>query len=241
MAEQAITQKEEKKKVLPLILIFTAVVAVIIAGYFLYQKYGSSWFGGTSNEPQTAEERLDQYFDNETKHGTFVYYDMLDETAATQDGEFWVKDGKFKIEFLQEDGYRRWILTPDGEIPYFCHEEDETCTVSMSTVENYMLRWSKPESDIEMTSTDEDNSCDLYVYDIDKIFEREGASNAYYIKNITYCVNEDKLVYRLHDGHSVSDDGSEGTRSYSKFVMGDLEYTVSDDVSFELPYEIVNN
>jgi hypothetical protein len=217
---------EKIKKYLWLIIL---IIILLISGYFVYK-----YFIKNANKTDT-EVALETYFDSENKAGDFTY----EKTDQNEEGRYWVDGRKFKIEFTQEDGYHRWLISPDGENVYYCYDETEECVIGVVSVDNYMLRWYKPSKDMENLGMDTENECEKVKYTVDKLYDIEGASNAYYVDYVLYCVKDGDLVYRDHSGHAVVEGEEEDESTVSRFYLGDVDLKASfKDVSFEIIYDI---
>jgi len=208
-----------------LIILFLLLVG-ILAKVFIFK----------GNTETSVEVVLETYFDAKKKSGDFIYI----KEEKSEEGRFWVDNRKFVIEFDQENGYHRWLISPDGENVYYCYEESEKCVVGVTPIDNYLLRWFKPSENMENLGIDEEYDCEKIMYTVDELYNIEGASNAWYVDYLMYCVDNGELVYREHSGHSVSEnDEAEGESTISRFYLEDVDLSPNlNKVSFDTMYEI---
>ena len=216
------------------LIILLIILFILLLGYIL-KTFVFDGFSKTE-----TEIALETYFDSKKKSGEFSYNNYQEETEY---GRFWVDDDKFLIEFDQPDGFQRWLLSPDGENVYYCYEEDEDCIIGVVSVENYLLRWYKPSSDLENLGVDEENDCEKIKYTVDKLYDVEGASNAYFVDYVMYCVKDGDLIYREHSGHVVSnEDGEADETKVTQFFLDDVNLDADfEGVSFDVRYEMREN
>jgi hypothetical protein len=221
---------------LPIILFVVGAILLALLGVGAFLIIRGGFFAKLTKQ-ETPETQIEKYFETEAKKGEFHYERLTGDSE--EEGRFWVKERRFKIEFDQEDGYKRWIISPDGELAYFCYEEDEVCKPSVAPVDNYMLRWNQPSADTENIGNDEEYSCEQIKYEVDKTFDMKGSSNPYYVKDVLYCVNDEGIVYRNHSGNVVREDGSYGEERISRFYIKETEYDIEvDNDFFALPYDV---
>ncbi len=236
--EKSAESSNKKSGVLGMPIVLFVIGAILLAvlggGAFLIIRGG---FFDKLTEQETPETQIEKYFETDAKKGEFHYERLTDDSE--EEGRFWVKDRRFKIEFDQDDGYKRWIISPDGELAYFCYEDQEVCKPSVAPVDNYMLRWNQPSSDIENDGVDDEYNCERMRYEVNKTFDMKGSSNPYYVKYVLYCVDDEGIVYRDHSGNVVREDGSKDDERISRFYIKETEYDIEvDNDFFALPYEV---
>jgi hypothetical protein len=245
-----------------IILVVLGFIMISLLGFFSYKFIGSMQKeSDTHSEEEKNKEKM--YFDADTKKGVFIYRSAAPEKV--EQVRFWVSGKRFKMEFIENGDTsevdtlrpnseksdstseevastrttKRWIISPDGEFAYFCYESKKQCTPSVTTVDNYMLRWNQPSSNITQEGRDEVDDCEKIRYEVDKVFDVEGATNPYYIKDVLYCVSDEKVVYQKHTGQPILSTGERGQENVKKFYVAEVEYGVElEEDFFELPYEV---
>jgi hypothetical protein len=240
-----LTKKEPKgeKREGNIVVIWVIVGIVILflavgGAFFILRRNGEDSNSEGSSSNSSYDQSIETYFDSSKKQGKITHVTFT--LDKKEEGEFWVDGRKFRIEYTQEDGTKRRIISPDGELAYFCYEDEEICKPSVVSVDNYMLRWNRPSDEVKDEGMDEEFDCKKLRYDVDETFDMEGASNAYYVKDILYCVGTDGIKYRESRGNSVLENGIEGGASHSRTILDEMEYGGDfKDSLFELPYDIV--
>lgn len=239
-ASKAKSSKNAKEKRgflgLPITIIVLILILLVsgVGGVLILRNRNDGSKRGSSD---SAQEQIQEYFNSDKKSGSFLYESQAKDTK--EDGSFWVDGRKFKIEFTEANDTKRWIISPDGELAYFCYEDEEVCKPSVAPVDNYMLRWEQPSDNAVDIGRDEEEDCQQLRYFVDETFDMKGASNPFYVEDIVYCMNEGEIIYREHKGNAIKEDGQKSTQSISRFYIQEVKYEVDGDESFfELPYDV---
>jgi hypothetical protein len=103
-----------------------------------------------------------------------------------------------------------------------------------------MLRWYKPESELESLGMDEENDCEKVKYTVEKEYNIEGASNGYYVNYVMYCVDNGDLIYREHSGSVIPVDPEEKRETnVTRFYLKSTDLSPNfKGVSFDIKYKM---
>jgi hypothetical protein len=226
MPETPKPQEERPEERAPLIIIIVGLLLIVTLLAFaiitLAQRYEL-----INNTTTSSTTNLATYFDANTKQGSFSY-------SNGEDGEFWVKNNNFLVEFNQDNGYKRWIISNDGEKAYLCYEEDQRCEPAKQPAEVYLLRWYLPNNKMVDGGRDDTKQCDKSIHVLQQEYQIERLDNDSYVDNIVYCTENNKLIYTL-----VVLEGKELEPAVVyTFDKGETNLEI-DDIMFELPYEVI--
>ncbi|MEI7579207.1 MAG: hypothetical protein WCJ58_04170 [bacterium] len=216
------------------------VVIIIIAALVLSGNQANNNNSGvdsntTNRELQTAQK----YFDASKKYAGFTSTDLID--GGSESGEHWVDGNKFMILFQQENGFKRWVLSPDGSNVYFCYEEKKTCEPAVAGIDLYFSRWQKPAATSETLEYDATNSCQKYKYNTNKTYNIAGSSNGFENEYIIYCIQGDTIVYKEDKGYILKSDGTRSSETQSRTTFTQLKTGNSIQIpDLTLPYPVTN-
>lgn len=223
-----------------------AVIALTGAAWILAGCCGLLPTGTTSGGSESQKgasggtATLDEFFGARTKQGTFtITTQAYDGATDTEEAEFWVEEGRFRIDYSNGGTLRMSIRCVDGKTAYFCDPKKKTARPSVALPEVYLRKFTKPEAVGESLGTDPKTGAERIKYVVKQTSNVPGAENAWYVEDLVYSVKGDRLL-SVVDRSGVPHEGEETkldthTTVFTKLVTG----KPIPAETFELPYPVV--
>jgi len=226
MSKTIIEQKEQKssKKIALIILLILLLLALL---GFLFKKEKA--------EKQVIENNMGtDLFSADIKHGNFLFKSGL---SDPQKGEFWFDGNQYRLTWYLENGdIRLHMINPEGKQLYYARPDQEATEIAYLSPIMHFSIFNGPEEYISKEDYQEDGF-QVSHYQIDKLWEIEGASQSFYLKDLTiYKQNDDiKKVIARTSSNKVADD----ELVTSSYEFNNVEYPSKiDQELFKLPYPI---
>lgn len=217
---------QPKKKTLIIILILFLLVIAILAKLIFFQPTNIDDEGLTQDN-QTWEKSI--------KHGKLIFSSGVGSNSQV---EFWFDAPSYRLTWYKDDGSPRLhMISLDGKQLYFADPAKETSKLAYLSPEMHLWIFNGPEEYLTKETRSEDDF-EITHYELDKLWEIEGASQDFYLKDLEIYSKDnktDKIITRTSSKKPESDEDL----SVSTYQITQLEFTNDiDPTIFELPYQI---
>jgi outer membrane lipoprotein-sorting protein len=226
MSKTIIEQKEQKssKKIALIILLILLLLALL--GFFFKKE---------KPEKQVTETNIEtDLFSADRKHGNFLFQSGV---SDPQKGEFWFDGNQYRLTWYLDNGDARLhMINPEGEQLYYARPDEEATEIAYVSPLMHFSIFNGPEEYLSKEDYQEDDF-QVSHYLIDKLWEIEGASQSFYLKDLTVYEQNDliKKVITRTNSRKVGDD----ELVTSSYEFSNVEYpTEIDQKLFELPYPV---
>jgi len=187
-----------------------------------------------------TEPTLEEWARADTRTGTFELSTIYPNgNSLFQTGEFWLEGNRVRYDLYEDGELIRSITTPDGVSAYFVQHGEQICQPSVADGPYYLRSFSVPSKAAVEDGIDEETGAVRMKYVVQETYDVAGSSNGWYSEDITYLLENGKVVGTITRGCVPEDDGSIGDLQVSRRIFTSIE--VGGEVpegTFDLPYPI---
>lgn len=160
---------------------------------------------------------MDEYRNAKTYHYKGTVTSVVGENESNEELEVWIADNKLRVDYHKGGNLDRTLLVRDNKAIFFRYK-DKQKSIAVVDASYYFTLYIMPDN-AELTGEDEAEKALIYNVDINKMYDVEGATNKYYIRNINYYVSRRGII------HIKSYSGSDHTDiKESDRVFTNIEY-----------------
>ncbi len=218
---QADVEQNRKRNYLWLLLLLLVLIGVIV--FFIYRKPAKE-----APKAKQSEKQLT------VMHGT---YHFSSGAGSDSIGEFWFEGDKYRITWYREDGTPRLhMISPDGKQMYHAQVDTETSKISYMPPAMHHSIFLTPKEYLTKVASTEDGY-DVTLYDLDKLWDIEGAEQQFYLKDVKQYFKEGKLSKIIARTSSRKPD-DEADLVTSTYTITSLDTKPMDQKVFTLPYPV---
>lgn len=224
MSEAKIESPKNNKKRL---IFFIILILFLIFAIFLSKDH---FFKKSTNIISNGD-----FFQQTNKHGFVTFQSGIGEDNKI---EFWFSGQQYRLTWIRPDGSERLhMICPDGQHLYFSEVDKQETRLGYI---NPIMHFSIFNGPTEYKNKNEDQEGDYQVttYDIDQLWDIEGAEQKFYLKDLKIYKKEGnfkKIVART----SSKKPDSEDKLVTSTYTINSVDYPQNIDSNiFEFPYPL---
>ncbi|MDD4938463.1 MAG: hypothetical protein PHX34_05680 [Candidatus Shapirobacteria bacterium] len=218
-------ESKKKSKIIYLILL---ILFLIFAG-LLFKSY----FFRKNN----AIISSGNFFEEKNKHGFATFKSGIGEDNQI---EFWFSDQKYRLTWFRPDGSKRiHMICPDGKRLYFSEvDKKETKLAYINPIMHFSIF--NGLSEYKNKSENEEDGYQITTYEIDQLWDIEGADQKFYLKDLTVYRKNDNVEKIIARTSSKKPD-SEDKLTTSVYTIKSVDYPSKiDSKIFDFPYPLNN-
>ena len=188
-------------------------------------------------ETETVEKEPEaNILNSSVKHGKFTF---VSELSEKQDGEFWFDGSKYRLTWFEDSGEPRLhMISPNGKNLYYAWPEQEKMEIAYVAPRMHFSIFGEPPEYLSKEEYEE-NGYQVTRYEIDALWDIEGADQQFYLKDVTIYKKDDQIKKTV--SRTKSQKVAEEDLVTSTYEFSDVEFPKTiDQKLFELPYTLEN-
>jgi hypothetical protein len=216
------SQTPKKNKLIILIILILFLIFVIFLIFSRSQKPTSNSSGG-------------DFFSQSNKHGIALFKSGIGEDNQI---EFWFSGDKYRLTWFNPDGSTRLhMICPDGKNLYFSEVATESTKIGYINPIMHTSIFNGPK-EFKNKTENQEGDYQVTTYDIDQLWDVEGASQNFYLKDLK-IYKKDDAVEKIIARTSSNKPETEEDLTTSTYTIQSVDYpNKMDSKVFEFPYPL---
>lgn len=225
--------KSNKKKWLFLsLLILILLLIVTLVFIFVKSKMnGEQEKDNTNKTYESSADALDDFFSTDSVKITGILEATNEEDGQKKQEliEIWKTNDALRIDYDIDGENYRTLIVKDNEAIYYRHGS-QTKSVAVVPPEYYLeLFTEKTEKNAQYVGMDDEYTGEILKVNIDTVYNMEGATNSYYIKEQNYCLSKNAFFYIETKGNTLKDGEIPTSFETSRIIFEEYELDVNID------------